>query len=85
MRADDDATVDVFTPGLELVKTNSDELVQVGTPVTYTYVATNTGDITLTPLGIVDDNCVPLEFVSGDPEGDGRMAPGEAGPGAPDR
>jgi uncharacterized repeat protein (TIGR01451 family) len=75
---DDPATVDVFTPAIELVKTVSEEFVRVGSLVTYTYVATNTGDIELVPLGIVDNRCTPLEFVGGDPEGDGRMAPGEA-------
>ena len=75
---DDPATVDVFTPGIELVKTVSDELVPVGTQVTYNYVATNTGDAPLVPLGVTDDQCAPLDFVGGDPQGDGRMAPGEA-------
>ena len=46
--------------------------------MTFTFVATNTGDIELTPLRIVDDQCAPLAFIGGDPEGDGKMAPGEA-------
>ena len=75
---EDTAEVDVFTAGIELVKTASEDVVRVGTPVTFTFVATNTGDISLVPLGITDDQCSPLEFIGGDPEGDGAMAPGEA-------
>jgi uncharacterized repeat protein (TIGR01451 family)/LPXTG-motif cell wall-anchored protein len=76
--ADDPATVDVFTSDIELVKTASEDVVRVGARVTFTFVATNTGDISLVPLGITDDQCSPLEFIGGDPEGDGAMAPGEA-------
>ena len=73
---EDTAEVDVFTAGIELVKTASEDVVRVGTPVTFTFVATNTGDISLVPLGIIDDQCGPLEFIGGDPEGDGRHGPG---------
>ncbi len=50
----------------------------MGTPVTYTFVATNTGDITTGPAGDHRRPVRPLEFIGGDPEGDGAMAPGEA-------
>ena len=49
----------------------------MGTPVTFTFVATNTGDSVLVPLGIEDDQCAPLEFVGESASSDGVMQPGE--------
>jgi hypothetical protein len=44
--------------------------------VTYTYMATNDGGITLSNLSINDSSCSPVNFVGGD-DGDGVFNPGE--------
>jgi uncharacterized repeat protein (TIGR01451 family) len=74
----DQATVTVFDPSIELVKTVSTGLVPEGTPVGYTYVATNTGDDQLSNVVIADDRCSPLAGPTGDTGGDSIMDPGEA-------
>jgi uncharacterized repeat protein (TIGR01451 family) len=48
-------TTDVANPAIQIVKTVSDEVVPVGTTVTYTYVITNTGDVTLYDITVDDD------------------------------
>jgi uncharacterized repeat protein (TIGR01451 family) len=75
--ATDDATVTTFNPDIALEKTASSDLVPLGTPVTFTFVATNTGDSDLVPLGVADDACVPVEFVGESDSPDGVMQPGE--------
>jgi uncharacterized repeat protein (TIGR01451 family) len=46
---------DIIHPGIDIVKTVSDEVVPVGTTVTFTYVVTNTGDTTLYEISVDDD------------------------------
>jgi uncharacterized repeat protein (TIGR01451 family) len=46
---------DVLNPGIDIEKTVSDDTVPVGTTVTYTYVVTNTGDVTLFDITVDDD------------------------------
>jgi hypothetical protein len=64
--ADDDATVAVYVPAIELTKAAAPIEVEVGvaTAVTYTYVATNTGNMTLTGVTVTDvagpDDCSPV-------------------------
>jgi uncharacterized repeat protein (TIGR01451 family) len=48
-------TTDVIHPGIDIVKTVDEDLVPVGTTVTYTYVITNTGDTTLYDVSVDDD------------------------------
>ena len=48
-------TTDVSNPAIQIVKTVSEEVVPVGATVTYTFVVTNTGDVTLYDV-TVDDN-----------------------------
>ncbi|MGI8616662.1 MAG: DUF7507 domain-containing protein [Actinomycetota bacterium] len=48
-------TTDVSNPAIQIVKTVSEEIVPVGTTVTYTYVITNTGDVTLYDITVDDD------------------------------
>ena len=48
-------TTDVANPAIQIVKTVSEEVVPVGTTVTYTYVITNTGDVTLYDITVDDD------------------------------
>ncbi len=48
-------TTDVSNPAIRIVKTVSEEVVPVGTTVTYTFVVTNTGDVTLYDITVDDD------------------------------
>ena len=48
-------TTDVSNPAIQILKTVSEEVVPVGTTVTYTYVITNTGDVTLYDISVDDD------------------------------
>jgi len=74
----DDAVVEVLAADAAITKTADRVLVSPGTAVTYTYVATNPGDVPLTQVSVVDDKCSPVEFVSGDADSDGLLDPGEA-------
>jgi uncharacterized repeat protein (TIGR01451 family) len=69
---DDDATVQVLTPGINLEKSVDQTLVAPGTPVTYTFTVTNTGNDPLTDITLTDDHCTPT-FVGGDTDGDGAL------------
>ena len=51
----DDHVVDIIAPAIDIVKTVDEEVVPVGTTVTYTYVITNTGDTTLYEISVDDD------------------------------
>ncbi len=51
----DDHVVDIIHPAIAIVKTVSDEIVDIGDTVTYTYVVTNTGDTTLFDISVDDD------------------------------
>lgn len=64
--ATDDATVAVYAPAIDLTKSAAPTEVEVGVPtaVTYTYVATNTGNMTLTNVAVTDATgpatCAPV-------------------------
>jgi uncharacterized repeat protein (TIGR01451 family) len=51
----DDHVVDIIHPAIEIEKTVSERLVEIGDTVVYTYVVTNTGDTTLYDVGVDDD------------------------------
>lgn len=51
----DTETVEVFNPAIDIVKTSSSNVVLAGTPVTYTYLVTNSGDIALFNIEVDDD------------------------------
>lgn len=58
---DDDHPVDLIHPAIEVVKTASpDEIDGTSAEVTYTYEVTNTGDVTLTDVTVVDDVLGPI-------------------------
>ncbi len=84
----DSDRVRVHDPLLDITKVADDTLVPSGTEVTYTYEVTNVSvcgafDLTcqqdheiIEPI-VTDDKCAPVEYVSGDIDGDGRMVIGE--------
>ena len=51
----DDHVVDIIHPAISIVKTVDEEVVPIGTTVTFTYVVTNTGDTTLYDISVDDD------------------------------
>lgn len=53
------ASVDVIHPAIDLLVTPSRATIYPGQTVTYTYQLTNTGDITLTDVTVVNDNGAP--------------------------
>jgi uncharacterized repeat protein (TIGR01451 family) len=46
---------DVSNPGISILKTVDEEVAPIGTTVTFTYVITNTGDVTLYNISVDDD------------------------------
>lgn len=42
-------------------------------PVTYTYVLTNTGTVPLSNVLLTDDKCAPVNYISGDINGDSKL------------
>ncbi len=48
-------TSDVSNPGISIEKTVDQEVAPIGTTVTFTYVVTNTGDVTLYNISVDDD------------------------------
>ena len=50
-----ECSTDVSNPGISIVKTVDEEIVPIGTTVTFTYVVTNTGDVTLFNISVDDD------------------------------
>ena len=63
---DDDAIVDIVAPGILIVKTAGDAadgetLVTLPGDVTFTYEVTNTGEVDLFDITVVDDNGTPAD------------------------
>jgi uncharacterized repeat protein (TIGR01451 family) len=79
------ASVDVLLSGIALDKTVSNDLVLAGTPVTYTFTVTNTGEspvpandvlanVTLTDTSVpATSTCDHPSFTGGDTNGDGLL------------
>ncbi|RMF30873.1 MAG: hypothetical protein D6759_11090, partial [Chloroflexi bacterium] len=55
------ASVDAIYPALDLKTAPDATMIYVGESVTFTYRLTNTGDVTLTQVAVVDDNGTPGE------------------------
>ena len=67
----DTATTTVIAPDVSITKTPSETLVRAGDDVTYTYRVRASGDTPVVAVGVVDDLCSPVAFVSGDTNSDG--------------
>lgn len=61
-------------PAIAITKTPSPLSLPFGPgPVTYTYAVTNTGKVALNTVGVKDDKCSPVQYVSGDTNSDGLL------------
>ncbi len=56
----DTVTVQVFNPGISILKSASSNVVLSGTPVTYTFLVKNEGDIALFNIAVTDDILGPV-------------------------
>ncbi len=71
--AQDNATVTVAAPrvGIDVAKSaDKADLPATGGPVSYTYLVTNTGQVALSSVTVVDDKCDAPSYVSGDTNSD---------------
>ena len=59
-----DEIVQVLGPDIGLTKTASRGVVHSGDSVTYTYEATNPGDVPLQDVVLTDDRCAPVTLAS---------------------
>ena len=67
-------TTDASNPGISILKTVDEEVVPIGTTVTFTYVVTNTGDVTLFDIVVTDDIMGPIGVIpSLDPGDDATL------------
>jgi len=57
----DSTSVDVIYPAIDVLVTPNQATIYVGQDVTYTYQITNTGDVALTDVTLVDDNGTPAD------------------------
>ncbi|WIV59744.1 DUF7507 domain-containing protein [Amycolatopsis nalaikhensis] len=62
--AETSATVDVIHPAVKLTKDPKPATVRIGDDVTFTITVTNTGDVPLTELSIVDEDACAKKFGS---------------------
>lgn len=68
---------DSSAPAIYVSKSaNPKSLVGTGS-VTYTYVVTNAGNVSLSGVTVTDDKVSPVTYVSGDTNSDGLLQPGE--------
>ncbi len=67
----------IYLTGIDLVKTPSDDFIDLGEVVTYTYEVSNTGFVTLTSVVVTDDVCSGIASTGGDTNGDDVLDTGE--------
>jgi uncharacterized repeat protein (TIGR01451 family) len=64
----------VKTPAIHIVKVANPTLLPIGGgTVVYSYTVTNTGNVALSNVSVVDDKCSPVVFLSGDTNSDARL------------
>lgn len=75
------ATIEVLNPGLAVTKSPSKSSAVVGESVVWTIAVFNTGETALGVPTVTDSQCAPVNYVSGDPNGNGpaggNLQPGE--------
>lgn len=72
------ANLPIIKPLIHLTKVPSQLTLPVGGGlVAYTFKITNPGIIPLSNLRLADDKCSPVNYVSGDANGDGKLDPSE--------
>ncbi len=64
-------------PGLNLIKIADPVVIYPGETVLYTYRLANSGEESLSNVSVVDDNCSPLTFASGDTNSNDELDKGE--------
>jgi LPXTG-motif cell wall-anchored protein len=71
----DSQAVQVFEPGIDVIKRAFPTQLVGSGEVTYTYEVTNVGDVPLADVEerITDDTCAPVEFLTGDDDADGLL------------
>jgi PKD repeat protein len=69
--------IEVLTDGDEADAPPGPSVV-IGTPLTWTYVVNNAGNVALTEVAVHDDRGIVPAYRSGDTDGDGALDPGEA-------
>jgi len=60
-------------PAIAMTKTAEPGEAQSGDVITYTYQVTNTGNVPLSEISVVDDKSEPVSLQSGDTDGDGEL------------
>jgi len=63
----------VINPEIAMTKEADGDDVCPGTEVTYTYTVTNPGDVDIGNVNVVDSDCSPVMYVSGDSDADGEV------------
>ncbi|GAA1979804.1 DUF7507 domain-containing protein [Microbacterium pumilum] len=73
--ASDVEFVQTFNPAIEVLKTANPTQTVAGGEVVYSYEVRNTGDVPLADVAdrITDDTCAPVQYRSGDDDGDGLL------------
>ena len=71
--ADPGISIEKYTNGMDSDNPPG-ELIDVGDPITWTYIVTNTGTVALEDLAIVDsDGSLTINYISGDTDGDSEL------------
>jgi len=73
----DTAYVQVIAPSIDVNKTANETMIQSGETVTYTYNVTNTGDVNLTNIVLVDNTTLDITNCVESVSTDGVLEPGE--------
>ena len=77
-QTDTDAiNIKVSSPSLTVTASPAAKSIYAGNNVSYTYLVTNTGNVSLKNVGVTAANCSSVRYKSGDPNGDLEIEPGD--------
>ena len=77
-QSDDDVlTVKVSNPSLVVTASPATKSVYSGNNVSYTYTVQNTGNVSMSNVGVTAANCPSVRYKSGDPNGDLQIEAGD--------